>query len=208
MLNFILEKTLVGVKVFLHGIDIRGTNIKGSVVSELLKDATTTSGLICDDNHASFVVGDTELVFESLVSVRYIQLRGNHDSAQRFTAVSFPALEFVGGSLSLHGNEMLKTISMPNLVGVGDSAYFYSNLVLSSLRLPSLVAVGSTFSIEGNPSLATNKVQVSKDFESLGSSFIARFMMSGFQCTAENGLRAVVAKAGNTNSQNVVTGAS
>ena len=129
----------------------------------------------------------------------------NDESQQRFTGASFPALTFVQQDITLSYNPMLKTISMPNLVGVGDSAYFYSNLVLSSLRLPSLVAVGSTFSIEGNPSLATNKVQVSKDFESLGSQFVARFMMSGFQCTAENGLRAVVAKAGNTNSQNVAT---
>lgn len=193
----ILEKTLVGVKVFLSSTYIKGTDIQGSVVSRLLKDVTTISGFV-ECNDVSFADGDSELVFESLVSVSTIYMYSNDDS---FTGASFPALTFVPDKVHLHFNTMLKTISMPNLVGVGGQAWFHSN-ALTSLQLPSLVTFGNDFYINDNPSLATDNVQVSQDFQSVGGTFSARDMKGDFQCTAKNGLSAVVAAASSFDSRN------
>lgn len=196
----------MGVKVFLSSTYIRGNDVKGSVVSRLLKDVTTIGGsLNCQNNQASFKVGDAELVFESLASVKEIRLYGNGDERkQRFTGLSFPALTFVQVNVELNNNHMLESISMPNLVGVGSNAKMGANRALASLQLPSLVSVGSNFYIHENPSLAADKVQVSQDFESSGE-VNAFTMMAGFQCTGENGLSALVAAASSTDSRNVDT---
>lgn len=203
----ILEQTLVGVKVFLSAIFITGTDIQGSVLSRLLKDATSIGGgLYCSNNVASFEVGNAELVFESLASVTEIRMYTNNDeSKQRFTGASFPALTFVPNIMQLQGNPMLETISMPKLVRVGDDAHFCCNAALTSLQLPSLVTVGTTFAIGRNPSLATGKVQVSQDFESVGGTFQAYDMLDGFECTSGNGLSAVVAAVSSSWSTNAAT---
>jgi len=202
-----LEKALVGVKVFLSSINILGTNIKGSVLSRLLKDVTTIGGALkCESNQASFEGGDAELVFQSLASVTEIQMDSNSDkSKQRFTGASFPALTFVRHVVNLYSNPMLKTIYMPNLAGIGNAASFGDNDALTSLQLPSLITVMGPFAIDQSPSLATDKVQVSQDFESVGGRFDAFGNKAGFKCTAENGLRAVVAKASSFYSSNPAT---
>eukprot|EP00729_Bicosta_minor_P022315 gene22315-12956_t len=203
-----LEKTLVGVTVISRPIYIKGTNIQGSVVSRLLKDVTMIFGVLnSNNNRASFEVGDSELVFESLASVERIYMDNNNDeSQQRFTGASFPALMFVPMNVQLTNNPMLKTISMPNLAGVGHNAYFNNNPALTSLQLPRLVTVGDQFAIDTNPSLTTDKVQVSQDFESVGDNqFRAYSMMPGFQCTPENGLSAVVGKASTFAQNNIAT---
>lgn len=199
----LLEQALVGVKVFLSTIYIKGTDIQGSVVSRLLKDVISIGGsLYCEINRASFKVGDADLVFESLASVTQIRMYSNDDVMQRFTGASFPALTFVSGVVKMDDNPMLETIFMPNLVGVGGTAYFNFNPALTSLHLPSLVTVGNDFYINDNPSLAADKVQVSQDFESTGSNFHVHSMMDGFECTAGNGLSAVVAAVSSTSGNN------
>eukprot|EP00729_Bicosta_minor_P000695 gene695-28897_t len=203
----VLEQTLVGVTEFQSDIYIKGTDIQGSVVNRLLMDVVTIGGsLRCEDNQASFEVGDSKLVFEALTSVTEINMANNNDeNKQRFTGASFPALAFVPGLVYLNNNAMLKTISMPNLVGVSDGAYFQVNPALTSLQLPRLVTVGDNFHIYDTPSLATGAIQVSQGFESMGGGFAAFTMIAGFQCTAGNGLSAVVATASSTDSSNIAT---
>lgn len=206
----ILKQTLPGVKVFLSPIEIKGSNIKGSVISELLKDAAVVGGdLRCYNNDVRFAADDDELVFASLTEVRDILMKNNHnavDSAGRYTSpssVSFPALEFVPGAVELQGNRYrLKTISMPKLVGVGGVAQFYGNDVLTSLQLPSLLNVGSTFHLGDLPKLTTGGVHVSQQFNSCG-----RFSADavGFTCTTDNGLKAVVQGAASTQNENVAS---
>lgn len=201
----ILKQTLPGVKVFLSGTTIKGTNVKGSVVSELLKDVTAVGGtgtLNCNNNQAYFAADDDGLVFASLETVHRINILGNGNipnSAGLYsgpTSVSFPALKYVQYTLRLYTNKRLKTISMPALVGVAGDADFYGNSVLASLQLPSLLYVGVNFYLYENPQLPTGGIKVSSQFESVGNKFQA--WKSGFTCTAGNGLTAVVNGAKDT----------
>lgn len=206
----ILKQTLPGVKVFLGSIYIKGSNVKGSVVSELLKDAAVVGGgLYCDRNQQRFAADDDELVFASLKSVIGIWMYDNNnpaDSAGRYTSpssVSFPALAFIPGNIKMHDSKYkLETISMPKLVGVGGSVNFGWNDVMTSLQLPSLLNVGSSFQLQNLPKLTAGGVKVSQQFKSVGGTFSA-YTSDGFTlltCTTDNGLKAVVQGASSIDS--------
>lgn len=206
----ILKETLPGVKMFLSSITIKGDNVKGSVVSELLKDVAVVggTGLHCQSNAVRFAADDDKLVFASLTSVTRIEMENNNlaaDSTGRYSSpssVSFPVLVFVPGNVQVNGNKRIETILIPNLLSVGGFAYFHSNGVLTSLQLPSLLNVRSTLHLGDLPKLTTGGVNVSQQFKSCGE-FYADAV--GFTCTTDNGLKAVLQGAASTGSGNTVS---
>ena len=206
----ILKETLPGVKVFLSYIEIKGSNIKGSVVSELLKDVAVVGGdLRCNNDMARFATDDDELVFASLRSVTKILMESNNGAADSRgyagpSSVSFPALVFVPGNVELSNNKLrLKNISMPKLVGVGGAANFYENRVLTTLQLPSLLTVRTNFLLYELPKLTTDEIKVSQQFKYVGAHF--EVSRGGFICTTDNGLKAVVQGASTLDRANIAS---
>lgn len=223
-----------GVTTFAGDIYIRGTNVKASVVNELLKDVNTVGGIVhchggggsmsgtsVSNEQAYFAPGDDQLVFASLTNVTDINIYFNkvRNSAGQYSgpsAASFPELRHLAGTVRMYWNEKLKTISMPKLVGVGGGIRIYSNNVLTTvdiqslvsvgddlslnsntilptLDMQSLVSVGGEFNLRSSPLLTTTGVTVSKEFTFLGYMFVAPD--SPFECTVDNGLKAVVRAA-------------
>lgn len=169
--------SLPGVTTFAGDIYIRGTNVKASVVNELLKDVNTVGGIVhchggggsmsgtsVSNEQAYFAPGDDQLVFASLTNVTDINIYFNkvRNSAGQYSgpsAASFPELRHLAGTVRMYWNEKLKTISMPKLVGVGGGIRIYSNNVLTTVDIQSLVSVGDDLSLNSNNILPTLVMQ-------------------------------------------------
>ena len=101
--------------------------------------------------------------------------------------------------MGLYDAARLTAVSCPVLQTVAGDLYLQSNPVLARVELPRLVAVGGFVRLQSNPLLATTGVSVSPGFAKHGFAYTTRTtnyfyaFSSGFACTTDNGLKAVLA---------------